>query len=330
MIFLMNIYLSYHLKIPSTRKYYSIYALNNLDLTSLTMIDDVFVIRPLSISSSYMFYIDRGVDSILCCSHETNERVCNDYYSATYGGHISGMVTSQKIICASYFWPSLFTDCIKVVNLCANFQLYTPKARNHPIPLHLIITTSPFCKWGINFMECKSIYVSGHKYIIVVIDYFTKWVESMSMFNNRVAIAPHFFFNHIITHFDVPKQLVSYHGSHFKDEAWRHLASHWILSTNICLLTICNEMAKLRLSIKYLKPCYSRWLKSKKSIGIINSSLLCGPIEHWLRQPLFLLLFTVYMESREFYLMSISLLTCGTKSYLVKLMWPTSGLLQDM
>jgi hypothetical protein len=115
------------------------------------------------------------------------------------------MVTAQKIIRASYFWPSLFTDCMKVVKHCANCQLYTPKARTPPIPLHLVITTGPFCKWGMNLMECKPASVSGHKYIIVVIDYLTKWVEAMSTFNNTVATTARFFFNHIITRFDVPK-----------------------------------------------------------------------------------------------------------------------------
>ena len=42
-------------------------------------------------------------------------------------------------------------------------------------------------------------------------DYFTKWVEAMEAFNNMVATATLFFFNHVIAQFEVLKQLVSDH-----------------------------------------------------------------------------------------------------------------------
>lgn len=48
----------------------------------------------------------------------------------------------------------------------------------------------------------------------------------MLTFNNTTATAAHFFLNHVITCFDVPKQLVSDHGSHFEDNMWHELASH--------------------------------------------------------------------------------------------------------
>lgn len=66
----------------------------------------------------------------------------------------------------------------------------------------------------------------GHKYIIVAVDYFTKWVEAMPTFNNTAATAARFLFNHVMTRFGVPKQMVSDHGSHFEDAVWRELATH--------------------------------------------------------------------------------------------------------
>jgi len=48
-----------------------------------------------------------------------------------------------------------------------------------PAPLHLVITISPFSKWGIVYMTCNPHSAGEHGYIIVAIDYFTKWVEAM-------------------------------------------------------------------------------------------------------------------------------------------------------
>ena len=74
-------------------------------------------------------------------------------------------------------------------------------------------------------MECRPSSASNHKYIIVVVDYFTKWAKAMPTFNNTAATVALFFFNHVITRFRVPKQLVSDHGRHFEDEIWHEISS---------------------------------------------------------------------------------------------------------
>ena len=43
-------------------------------------------------------------------------------------------------------------------------------------PSHSVV---PFSKWGIDFMYCKPTSTGGHGYIIVGMDYFTKWAEAM-------------------------------------------------------------------------------------------------------------------------------------------------------
>eukprot|EP00253_Pinus_taeda_P015755 PITA_15755 len=46
-----------------------------------------------------------------------------------------------------------------------------------PAPLHPVVTVGPFAKWGIDYMTCKPCSAGGHGYIIIFIDYFTKWAE---------------------------------------------------------------------------------------------------------------------------------------------------------
>ena len=74
-------------------------------------------------------------------------------------------------------------------------------------------------------MTINPILANGHKHIIVAVDYFTKWTEAMPTFDCKAETATHFFFNHVITWFGVPKQLVSDHGAHFQDTVWAELST---------------------------------------------------------------------------------------------------------
>ena len=104
------------------------------------------------------------------------------------------MATSQKILCIGYFWPSIFKYCheaIKKFRPCQHFYL---KNNAHPAPLHPIIVIGPFAKWGIYFMHCKPTSAKGHGYIIVAMDYFTKWDEAMPTYAEDGKTATLFLF----------------------------------------------------------------------------------------------------------------------------------------
>ena len=50
-----------------------------------------------------------------------------------------------------------------------------------PIPLNVMTTPWPFAMWGIDKIgEIKPTAFNGHYFILVAIEYFTKWVEATS------------------------------------------------------------------------------------------------------------------------------------------------------
>jgi transposase InsO family protein len=66
---------------------------------------------------------------------------------------------------------------------------------------------------------------NGHGYIIVAIDYFTKWVEAMPTYSNDGTTTALFIFKHIISRFGVPNTIVTDHGSHFRNKMMTKLAA---------------------------------------------------------------------------------------------------------
>jgi len=77
------------------------------------------------------------------------------------GGHQSGYATAQWILRASYFWPTMFKDCITAVRSCHACQIFDRKTRILPAPLPPIVVFGPFSKWGIYFMTCNPTLAGG-------------------------------------------------------------------------------------------------------------------------------------------------------------------------
>ena len=60
-----------------------------------------------------------------------------------------------------------------------------------------------FYRIGINIKESLPITSNGNKYIIVTMDYFSKWLEAKVLSNIRVEIVVEFIYNDIICRHEV-------------------------------------------------------------------------------------------------------------------------------
>jgi hypothetical protein len=65
----------------------------------------------------------------------------------------------------------------------------------------------------------------GNQHIIVAFDYFTKWVEAMSIVKSDGKTVTFFVFNQIITIFGILSEIVTDHGSHFQNKMMEEIAS---------------------------------------------------------------------------------------------------------
>eukprot|EP00253_Pinus_taeda_P026329 PITA_26329 len=174
----------------------------------------------------------RGVDTVprRCLTHEDAKKVLNDCHSGVCGGHLSSYTTAQKILRAGYFWPSIFKDCIIAIRSSHVCQIFDRKTRLPPAPLHTVVTVGPFAQWGIDFMTCYPTSTGGHGYIIVAVDYFTKWAKVMPTLNKNSEMTALFIFNHVVSRFGVPRAIVTDHGSHFRNHMMVELTAKLGLS----------------------------------------------------------------------------------------------------
>lgn len=78
----------------------------------------------------------------------------------------------------------------------------------------------PFSTWGIYIIGKISPKSSnGNQYILVAIDYFTKWVEAKSYIELDAKAGAKFIKRNIICRFGLPHEIMSDNGTHFEGEA---------------------------------------------------------------------------------------------------------------
>ena len=74
-------------------------------------------------------------------------------------------------------------------------------------------------------MHCNPTSARGHGYIIVAVDYFTKWVEAMPTYAEDGNTTTLFLFKYIIARFGVLQSIVTDHGSHFHNQMMEELSA---------------------------------------------------------------------------------------------------------
>jgi len=96
-------------------------------------------------------------------------------HSEAYRGHFSSRKTTAKILQSGFYWPTMFKDTHAFCKTCENCQKLGSISKRHMMPLIPILVIEIFDCWGIDFM-CPFPPSFGFLYILVVVDYVSKWI----------------------------------------------------------------------------------------------------------------------------------------------------------
>ncbi|RDY06044.1 gag-pol, partial [Mucuna pruriens] len=90
--------------------------------------------------------------------------------------------------------------------------------RRHEMPQQPILFCEVFDVWGIDFMGPFPV-SNGYSYILLAIDYVSRWVEAIATKTNDAKVVVDFLKCNIFCRFGMPKALLSDQGSHFCNRA---------------------------------------------------------------------------------------------------------------
>ncbi|GJX08591.1 reverse transcriptase domain-containing protein [Tanacetum coccineum] len=134
-------------------------------------------------------------------------------HSGPTGGHHSANYTARKVFDSGFFWPTIYKDAINLVKHCDACQRQGKISQRDEMPQNAIQVCEIFDLWGIDFMGPFPS-SRGNKYILVAVDYLSKWVEAKALPTNDARVVCKFLKN-LFARFGTPRAIISDRGTHF-------------------------------------------------------------------------------------------------------------------
>nr|GEV82831.1 reverse transcriptase domain-containing protein [Tanacetum cinerariifolium] len=137
-------------------------------------------------------------------------RAC--HYGPT-GGHHSPNYTAKKVFDSGFYWPTIYRDAQDLVKNYDVCQRQGKISQKDEMPQNSIQVYEIFDVWGIDFMG-PFLSSRGNKYILVVVDYLSKLVETKALPTNDARVICKFLKN-LFARFKTLRAIISDRGTHF-------------------------------------------------------------------------------------------------------------------
>ncbi|XP_021761159.1 uncharacterized protein LOC110725991 [Chenopodium quinoa] len=151
-----------------------------------------------------------------CITPEKRYDVLDDLHQGQCGSHIGGRDLAKKAAHLGYYWPSLKSDSMKMVKKCNKCQRFATLIHRPANSLSAISSPLPFAKWGMDILGPYTPTSGKRRYVFVVVDYFTKWVEAEAVRGIKWTDVSAFIWKSIIIRFGVPQSMVFDNGTQFE------------------------------------------------------------------------------------------------------------------
>nr|GEU38593.1 reverse transcriptase domain-containing protein [Tanacetum cinerariifolium] len=118
-----------------------------------------------------------------CVSGQEAVEILKACHYGPTGGHHGLNYTAKKVFDLGFYWPTIYHDAQDLVKNCDVCQCLFPSSR-------------------------------GNKYILVAVDYLSKWVEAKALPTNETRVVYKFLKN-LFARFGTPRAIISDRGTHF-------------------------------------------------------------------------------------------------------------------
>ncbi|GKD65375.1 reverse transcriptase domain-containing protein, partial [Tanacetum coccineum] len=173
----------------------------------------------------YLFRI--CADQIIrrCVFGKEAEDILKACHEGPTRGHHSANLTAKKVFDAGFFWPTIYRDAHAMIKSCDSCQRQGKISQRDEMPQNAIQVCEIFDVWGIDFMGPFPS-SRGNRYILVAVDYLSKWVEAKALPTNDARVVVKFL-KSLFSRFGTPRAIISDRGTHFCNDQFAKVMSKY-------------------------------------------------------------------------------------------------------
>ncbi|XP_050241072.1 uncharacterized protein LOC126689967 [Quercus robur] len=170
-----------------------------------------------------------------CLAPDEANYVLREVHEGTYGNHSGARSLIHKVVRAGYYWPTVQVDAKAYVKACDKCQRFSNVPRQPSEYLTPMMAPWPFAQWGLDILGPFPLGTRQMKFLVVGIDYFTKWVEAEPLAHITQQNVKNFVWKNIVCRTivrtptgETPFKLA--YGSEAVIPAEVHMANHRVMS----------------------------------------------------------------------------------------------------
>jgi hypothetical protein len=139
-------------------------------------------------------------------------------------GHLGIKKTQSRVMQRAYWfkWRDHVTDFCRQCDMCASRK---PPPRKGRAPMQQHLTGEPMERVSMDIMGPLPKTERGNKFLLLICDYFTKWVEAYPLPNQEAHTIADKFVQEFICRYGVPRRIITDQGSNFQSMLFKEVCA---------------------------------------------------------------------------------------------------------
>jgi hypothetical protein len=158
---------------------------------------------------------------LLKCLSRTEGIELMEIHAGLCGSHIGSRPLLGKVFRRGFYWPKAASDATYLVQKCENCQKCARDQKQPSSLTQLIQPTWPLQRWGMDLLGPLPPAQGNLRYVVVAVEYFSKWIEVKPLATITSATVQKFFWQNIVCRFGVPKAITVDNGTQFDAETFK-------------------------------------------------------------------------------------------------------------
>lgn len=136
-----------------------------------------------------------------------------------HGNPVTGHLSAEKVLC---YWPFMSRDIKLWGKQCIPSDARRSPTPHQRAPMNTIVATEPFQKVAADILDLP-ITSRGNRYVLVVQDHFSKYVNLYAIPDQRATTVAKCLFENFICEHGIPEMLHTDQGRQFESDLVKHL-----------------------------------------------------------------------------------------------------------